>query len=212
MRRPQTSLRVSCGAALLAALLAPDTVESQESTSLDWTAVTMIGIARHSPVGSEWGIAADRDHLFVTVQLETSIVRVGPARVLFTPQLTPLVRLKHSRSATSTEPAHGTAYAAGFAPFGLALQLPLGDRIHAFGGGAVGALWFDRPVPVPAARAFNITIEWGGGIDVPVGEVQRLRLGYKFHHLSNVYSALENPGVDGHVFYAGWKLRLSAPR
>ncbi len=31
----------------------------------------------------------------------------------------------------------------------------------------------------------------------------RLRLGYKFHHLSNAKSAIRNPGVDGKVWLVG---------
>lgn len=198
--------------AAAAVLLTPAETMGQQPSQLDWTIVPMLGVARKSPVGSEWGIAADRDHLFLTVQLETSVLRVGPARILFAPQFTPLVRLAHGPSAGSTEVRQATAYGIGFAPFGLALRLPLNEMLHVFGGGAVGALWFDRPVPVHAARAFNVTIEWGGGVDIAVAGEPRLRLGYKFHHLSNVYSAVENPGVDGHVFYAGWRMRLSLPR
>lgn len=121
-------------------------------------------------------------------------------------------RLAHAPSAGAAEPAQPTAYGIVFAPFGLSLQLPVARDVELFGAGAVGALWFNRSVPVPNARAFNVTLEWGGGIDLPIASAQHLRLGYKFHHLSNVYSALENPGIDANVFYVGWVLKVRAPR
>ena len=197
--------------AMLLILSAAPSADAQDASRLEWTLVPLLGVAQRSPVGSEWGVAADRNHLFLTVQLETSVLRVGRARVLFAPQVTPFVRLSHTPSVGATEPQQTPAYGTGFAPFGLALQLPISGSVRIFGGSAVGGLWFNTPVPVAEARAFNVTIEWGGGIDLPVGSRQRIRLGYKFHHLSNGYSALENPGVDGHVFYAGWHLRRSAP-
>ncbi len=36
-----------------------------------------------------------------------------------------------------------------------------------------------------------------------------LRLGYKFHHLSNNYTAEKNPGLDGHVFMVGVSFNAS---
>jgi hypothetical protein len=198
--------------AIVVMLVAAPSADAQDASRLEWTLVPLLGVAQRSPVGSQWGAAADRNHLFLSVQFETSVLRVGSARVLFAPQVTPFVRLSHTPSVGVTEPPQPTAYGAGFAPFGLSLQLPITKSLQIFGGGAVGGLWFNTPVPVADARAFNVTIEWGGGIDLPIGSRQRIRLGYRFHHLSNADSAVENPGVDGHVFYAGWHLRRSAPR
>lgn len=49
-------------------------------------------------------------------------------------------------------------------------------------------------------------------LDVAVAHPHALRLGYRSHHLSNVYSAPENPGVDGNVFDLGWTFRYHASR
>lgn len=198
-------------AVLLSALVAHP-MQAQDAAAGEWSLIPHFGFASRSPVGAEWGIAADRNHAMLGVQLETSLLRIGHARILFAPNVTPLMRLWHTPGAASTEPRQPPALGVGIAPFGLALQLPVARGVHVFGGGAVGGLWFNAPVPVPNARAFNVTIEWGGGLDLRLASDHVIRLGYKFHHLSNVYTAPENPGVDAHVFYAGWRFQLTAPR
>jgi hypothetical protein len=67
-----------------------------------------------------------------------------------------------------------------------------------------GAAWFTRDVPVPGALSTVFTMEWGGGIIRQLGEKSSLRVGYKFHHLSNAYRSPVNPGLDGNVFLLGW--------
>jgi len=62
-------------------------------------------------------------------------------------------------------------------------------------------------VPVPAASATNVTLEWGAELAWRTRTGRALKLGYKFHHLSNVYTAVENPGVDAHVLTVGYGWR-----
>ncbi|HEX8848104.1 MAG TPA: acyloxyacyl hydrolase, partial [Gemmatimonadaceae bacterium] len=69
--------------------------------------------------------------------------------------------------------------------------------------GAAGFLWFTRNTPEPEARRLNATFELGAGLRVARGEHRALMLGWKFHHLSNAWTAPYNPGLDGNVFYVG---------
>jgi hypothetical protein len=39
-----------------------------------------------------------------------------------------------------------------------------------------------------------------------------VQLGYKYHHLSNAYTAALNPGLDANVFYAGYEWSVRLPR
>ena len=99
----------------------------------------------------------------------------------------------------------GTGPVAGFAlsPVGLEGQFRLTSAWRVCGAGGAGCVWFTRDVPVPGARAFNYTFETGGGLIWQYGHRSSLRAGYKFHHLSNGYSAQQNPGLDGAVFLLG---------
>ena len=89
----------------------------------------------------------------------------------------------------------------------LKVEIPINMKFvegaRVFGGGAVGALWFTRDTPVPDSRRFNLTFEYGGGVELPISETRTVVAGYKFHHFSNAYTAPRNPGVDGNVLYLG---------
>jgi hypothetical protein len=187
-----------------------------------WSIAPYVGIARNSPAGTSWGVTPDRDHLFLGVHLATPVLRVGPVVLSYAPNLVPLVVVSgNPRTRTIAMPegrppetvvtGRGTVVGAGFSPLGLQLALRPGSRIDAYAAGAVGGLWFADRVPSPNSRRFNLTLEWGGGVGVRLDERRAIQVGYKFHHLSNLYTAPANPGLDGNVFYAGfsWSLRRS---
>lgn len=189
----------------------------------EWEVAPFVGYAQNSPVGTSWGVTPDRDHLFLGVHLATPVLRLGRVVLSYAPNVTPFVRLTNNpRYRDMSGPdggppirvldGRGPVYGAGLAPLGLQLRVPLHDRLAVQAGGAAGGLWFTRAVPHGNARAFNYTLEWGGALALRLRERSGLQVGYKFHHLSNYYSASSNPGVDGHVFYAGYSFRMSLPR
>lgn len=214
--KPTVKRMVVRSVALIALLVCgagrADAQTPSDAAVVDWTITPYVGVARGSPVGSSWSVLPDRNYLFLGVQFETSVLRVGALRLLYAPNFTPFIRLTHTPGSGSQEVREAPAIGLGAAPFGLALKWPLSSRVAVFSATAIGALWFERPVPVPLARVFNVTVEWGGGMDFPAPGGGVMRVGYKFHHLSNVFTALENPGVDGHVFYGGWQWRVRARR
>jgi hypothetical protein len=73
-------------------------------------------------------------------------------------------------------------------------------------------IWFTREVPVANSKAYNYTSALGGGLLWEYRARRRIRLGYMFHHLSNGWSATENPGLDGDVFYLGWESLVGGAR
>ncbi|NUQ21126.1 MAG: hypothetical protein HOQ09_09215, partial [Gemmatimonadaceae bacterium] len=77
---------------------------------------------------------------------------------------------------------------------------------------AAGILWITRNTPEPETRRLNGTFELGGGLRIErtggaggagAGGRYAWTLGWKFHHLSNAYTAPYNPGLDGNVIYLG---------
>jgi hypothetical protein len=207
--------------ALCATRAAAQQSPGADSATQPWQAGVYVGVAHDSPTNGQLGVTPGRDHVFVGLQAFTPILRVGSLRISYGAQLLPLVIVR-GRSAPigytgatnpdGTIPGPDVAYAAGLSPFGFDLTLPLTDRVHTYGAAAAGGLIFTRPFPVPEARRLNFTLEYGGGLLVRTGRAQWLRLGYKYHHLSNAYTAQINPGLDAHVLYAGYEWAIRLPR
>jgi hypothetical protein len=88
---------------------------------------------------------------------------------------------------------------AGGSPFGVEAQTRWASKWNLYADAAIGGIWFTRRVPDLAGREFNYTFQFGGGVQRDFGDGTYVRLGYRFHHLSNDYTAPLNPGVIGHV-------------
>jgi hypothetical protein len=174
-----------------------------------------VGIARHSPVGDFLGQTPDRSHVFVGLHITAAIARWHRLTVAYAPEALLIVlsdnpayvmRSFTSSHGTVTFPSsNGFAPVAGFAvsPVGFEGRVRLGSRWRVYAATGAGFVMFTRPTPVFLARRFNYTLEVGGGVDLRIHAEWWLRAGYKFHHFSNAYSAIENPGVDANVFMVG---------
>ncbi len=89
-------------------------------------------------------------------------------------------------------------------PLGAKLNLLPGRRLQPVFTLLGGSMFSTRPIPISQAGSFNFTLEVGAGIelfhsaiDAPSRFGQRsLRVEYRYHHLSNGFTAQENPGID----------------
>jgi hypothetical protein len=179
-----------------------------------------VGIARHSPAGTHLGVSPDRNHVFVGVDLTANLVRRERWAFGYAPELVPLLVISNNpRYRTISIPGggrftfeDGRGPVAGFgvSPLGLRAQMRLSSRWWPYVGGAAGVVWFTRAVPVTDSRAFNYTFEFGAGVRWRVRDRESLRIGYKFHHLSNAYSAPQNPGIDAAVFLVGYERAMGS--
>jgi len=104
---------------------------------------------------------------------------------------------------TFTQQAN-TRYAYGATPLGLQLNLRRHHKVQPFADIHAGVLMFNDNVPVPNARRFNFTFNFGAGVEIFHGEGNSLTLGFKYHHLSNNETAPANPGVDSPMAYLGY--------
>ena len=177
-----------------------------------WEITPYLGGAVNSPGGWFLGITPGRNHLFVGVHATVNIVRRERWTFAYAPEVVPLLVVTGNPRLVEIRDENGEGLfagdpgpVAGFAvsPLGLEYQRELSARWRYFGALAGGVVWFSRDVPVPFARSFNYTFEYGGGVLWRRTPRTSLRFGYKFHHLSNNYTATENPGLDGHVFMFG---------
>ena len=192
-----------------------DALGSEPQPKGQWRIGAFVGAAHKSPVNPRLGQTPGRDHLFMGLQAQTTVLKIGSARLSWGVQLLPAVLVKGRSAPFGYEgpvdsqgliPGDDTTYAYGFSPFAIELAVPLGSRLGIFGAAAGGLIFFNQPFPVPEARSSNFAVEWGGGASLRIGRHTWLQAGYKYHHLSNAYYKRVNPGLDAHVGYLGfWK-------
>ena len=97
-----------------------------------------------------------------------------------------------------------TIYGAGISPVGFQLNFRRGSMLQPYVNGTAGVLYFQDQVPVADSSKFNFELGLGVGVEMWYRENQSVYLGYKYHHISNGYTARENPGVDSDLFYIGF--------
>jgi opacity protein-like surface antigen len=97
-------------------------------------------------------------------------------------------------------------YGFGVTPIGLQMNLRRGHVLQPYINGTVGILYFREQVPVTDSSKFNFTLGLGAGVQIWYRENQSIQLGYKYHHISNGYTASRNPGMDSNLFYISYTL------
>lgn len=76
-------------------------------------------------------------------------------------------------------------------------------RVKPFAGFSAGLIFYSRPIPING-RKFNVTYELSGGIDVFLKPLRALTLSYKFHHVSNLFTAAVNIGTNDNMVCIGF--------
>ena len=210
--------------ALATSPLTTSTLAAQGADDLrpgDRTVGAWAGASFYAPVGALFGQTPDRHFYLAAVRGEWVLESLGPFALATTIDLIPFAMVSNNPTYraidASPSPTTGTklnattgsapVYGAGVSPAGLELFGPRIAGARLYLAGAAGGLLFTRATPVPNARRFNFTFEYGGGLRLPLRSGASLMLGYKFHHLSNAYTAPRNPGLDGNVFYLGFVRR-----
>ena len=104
-----------------------------------------------------------------------------------------------------------TVYGYGIAPGGLQLNFRRGKKYQPFAAGSLGIMYFTQVVPDlrtplnPRATGakLNFTAEMGGGLEIGLKNNRNLIIGYKYHHLSNLYTGNMNVGFNSNMVYTG---------
>ena len=99
-----------------------------------------------------------------------------------------------------------TVYGVGVAPVVWRWNFPPQPRWSAFAELSMGGLWTTDPIPEKSGRA-NFTAHWGGGVRLRRRGAHAILVAYRFQHFSNGNQLGENPGINSHVFLAGWSHR-----
>ncbi|HSP14716.1 MAG TPA: acyloxyacyl hydrolase [Thermoanaerobaculia bacterium] len=77
---------------------------------------------------------------------------------------------------------------------------------RAFFDAGTGPMWSNRRVPAATSR-FNFDTKLGFGLTF----AERVRIGYRFSHISNAGVAHRNPGWNVHSVFAGFSVPLRSP-
>jgi len=101
-------------------------------------------------------------------------------------------------------PSH--MYGVGLAPVVWRWNFKPHAKWSMFGELSMGGLWTSAPLPEDTGR-LNFSAHWGGGVRLFPRGRNALLVGYRFQHFSNGNQFSDNPGVNSHVFIAGWSHR-----
>ncbi len=157
------------------------------------------------------GTATDRPLFEFNVQY-AHVLRTGDNWALkYIAEIIPAVLIKqpqqgHSANGNPVD-LPGTKqkiYGAGVSPIGLQINFRRGSVFQPYVNGTAGVLYFTDNVPVADSSNFNFTFGFGAGLEIWHLENQSIVLGYKYQHISNGYTAPQNPGVDSNLFYVGY--------
>ncbi len=173
-----------------------------------WRLGAYIGVALNSPGGSYLGVTTNRNHLFIGMRGVAPLLRVGPVTVAYAAEIVPVLIVWPNPTSATGQPGNNPVWGVGLVPLGLEGQVQVFHRWQVYAAGGVGIAQFTRPVPVANARAHNYTAEFGGGVLWQYRCGVWLHAGFKFHHLSNLNTAPQNPGLDANLVHLGWRRLL----
>jgi len=210
--------------AAIAALIATVTASAVGAQSMGtWEIGTqlMTSIAPSSPGEFFGGQASGISQSAVAIRATTDLLRIGPIRLRYSAQLLPAVRLvgveRYTRLQVTDQSIYvlggqTASYGIGLVPLGIDLSAPLGKRIRVQSGLGIGVVRFTQNVPFAASRQRNFSLEWDGALAINAGADRWVQLGMRWKHISNGFSAYENPGIDSRMAFLGMSVRVRAPR
>src|SRR5437773_5765595 len=88
---------IGLSAALAGARLAAQAADGHDdSWPPRWEAGPYVGVARHSLVGTHWGVTPDRNHLFIGVHITVNMVRSRRWTFGYAPEVVPLLLISNN--------------------------------------------------------------------------------------------------------------------
>ena len=155
-----------------------------------------------SPDSSEWiGAAEDRNLFLLGLRYGRVLAAWDSLSLEYTLDVFPVALVFEPDDARR---GSSTIYGAGLSPLGFKLNFGQQSRIKPFVALSFGFLYFEKETPVRNSTHFNFATEIGLGVQFFVAPRHAVTLGYKLHHISNAGIGDRNPGLDSHLFYAGY--------
>ncbi len=155
------------------------------------------------------GDTLDRQFLLATVTYSHILTGTEDTVLKYRFSLVPAAFVRHGdlRAPDGSLLPARTVYGGGLEPIGLQVNFRRASRLQPYVGATGGFLYFTEQVPVPESSQYNFTFSLGGGIELLNTGRTTIRLGYRFHHISNGYTGHTNPGIDSQILEFGLVLR-----
>ncbi len=104
-----------------------------------------------------------------------------------------------------------TVFGVGFTPVGLQFNWRNSRKFQPYIAGGFGVAVFNKKFPDNRSplqpdkigNRFQLMPEFGAGVEIRNSETKSYFIGYKYHHLSNGYTAPLNVGYNTNMVYAG---------
>jgi hypothetical protein len=112
---------------------------------------------------------------------------------------------------TATVGERKTVFGVGFTPVGLQFNWRNSKKYQPFIAGGIGVALFNKKFPDNRSplqpdkigNRFQVMPEFGAGLEIRRSETKSFFIGYKYHHLSNAYTAPLNVGYNTNMIYGG---------
>ena len=116
-----------------------------------------------------------------------------------------------SPTTTATVGDRKTVFGVGFVPVGLQFNWRNSRKYQPFIAGAFGVAVFNKKFPDNRSplqpdrigNRFQLMPEFGAGLEIRQSENKSYFIGYKYHHMSNGYTAPLNVGYNTNMVYGG---------
>lgn len=116
----------------------------------------------------------------------------------------------YSGTFSGTDPVTGTTYSYNYSfscsrrwtvgeaisPIGMQWNFMPHHKLQPFFVGHGGYMYSTQPIPVATAGSFNFTFDLGAGLELYRSRTQSVRAEFRYHHISNHDTAIDNPGID----------------
>jgi len=114
--------------------------------------------------------------------------------------------LVHGDEATLQLRPDRTVYGGGAEPIGFQLDFRNHRKVQPYVNVTGGFLYFTEQVPVTDSSQYNFTFSFGTGLEILSGR-HAFVVGYRYHHISNGYTAMFNPGIDSQIISFGFSFK-----
>jgi hypothetical protein len=112
---------------------------------------------------------------------------------------------------TATVGERKTVFGVGFTPVGLQFNWRNSKKYQPFIAGGFGVAVFNKKFPDNRSalqpdkigNRFQLMPEFGAGLEIRRSETRSFFVGYKYHHMSNGYTAPLNVGYNTNMIYGG---------
>jgi opacity protein-like surface antigen len=154
-------------------------------------------------------VALDSDPLQVTT---STFVYTNPPLTVTETLSTPTTASCQSSSGSGSIPGGGPSYTyvatcsrrwsvgEAFSPIGFQWNFWTRRRIQPFIVGHGGYMYSSQTIPVAQSGNFNFTFDFGVGAEFYRTPTKSVRAEYRYHHISNDWTAQQNPGIDSGLF------------